>query len=115
MTKSTGDSDVSQFGCSDCDDVSRIANAARTSRLSRREVIHGAATAGAGAVLGLGGARLAGAQDGTPAASPVSGTPVASPVAGAQIDPTLTEPVQSYPLTAEKQTLRVMIPASANV
>ena len=124
MTKSTGDSDVSQFGCSDCNDVSRIANAARTSRLSRREVIHGAATAGAGAALGLGGARLAGAQDGTPAASPVSGTPVASPVsgtpvaspvAGAQIDPTLTEPVQSYPLTAEKQTLRVMIPASANV
>ncbi len=89
------------FGCSDCDDVSRIAAASRA-RLTRRKVVQGAAVAGA--ALGL-GAGVAGAQDASPEASP----------AGAQVDPTLTEPQATLPIVTEPTTLRVLIPSNPTV
>jgi len=79
--------------------------------MSRRNVLKGAAAAGAGAALGA--AVLPGtavlAQDASPAA-----TPAASPT-GAQVDVTSTEPQETYPLTAEKKTLKVTVASSASV
>jgi putative aldouronate transport system substrate-binding protein len=90
-----------EFGCVDCEDVNKIATAARV-RFTRRQAIQGAAAAGLAA--GLGGAAVAGAQDATPAAS-----------SGVQVDPTLTEPEQTYPLVSEPATLRVLIPSNPTV
>jgi putative aldouronate transport system substrate-binding protein len=87
-----------EFGCVDCEDVSRVAS---RSRLSRRKVVQGAAAAGAAIGLGSG---VAGAQDASPAAS-----------TGAQVDPTATEPQQTFPLVSEPTTLRVLVPSNPTV
>lgn len=104
------DRDSARFGCPECDEVSRIARSPSPARLNRRRMMQGAASAGV--ALSLGRAAHGVAQD----ASPVA-TPDASPVAstGAQVDPTVSEPKQTFPLAAETQTLRVLVPSSATV
>ena len=58
--------DHDAFGCPDCDDVARIAQQAR---LSRRQVVQGAAAAGAALGLGVG---VAGAEEASPPPGPRS-------------------------------------------
>ena len=92
--------ELESFGCVDCDDVSRIASA-RRARITRRQMVQGAAAAGMAA--GLGGQLLAGAQDASPASS------------GTMVDPTATEPQATVPRIAEGGTLRVLVPSNASV
>ena len=96
----TRDTGFEEFGCIDCDDVSKIASA-RRARFTRRKMMQSAAAAGA--AVGL-GSMVAGAQEASPAAS-----------SGAQVDPTVNEPQQTFPLVSEPTTLRVMIPSNPSV
>jgi putative aldouronate transport system substrate-binding protein len=75
---------------------------ASRARLSRRQVVQGAAAAGAALGLGVGAAS---AQDASPAASP----------AGVQVDPTASEPQATLPITTDGATLRVLIPSNPTV
>ncbi len=93
---------MEEFGCVDCDDVSRIASA-RRARFTRRQMVQGAAAAGAAAGLGL--HLSAGAQDGSPEAA-----------SGTMVDPTATEPLPTVPrLSEDGATLRVLAPSNASV
>jgi len=81
--------------------------------------VQGAGAASVALILGR-AANPAAGQDASPMASPMAtpgASPAASPItsAGAQVDPTAGEPQQSFPLTAETQTLRVLIPSSPTV
>ena len=90
------------FGCVDCDEVSRVASA-RRARITRRQMVQGAAVAGA--AVGLGMQFGAGAQDASPEAS-----------AGAMVDPTVNEPMATVPrLSDDGATLRVLAPSNASV
>jgi putative aldouronate transport system substrate-binding protein len=86
--------DTDRFGCPECRAVERAAHA-----FSRRVAMKGAAALAAGAAVA---GTVPGVAGQTPEASP----------AGPQVDPTKDQPQQSFPLTAEKKTLKVMIPSS---
>jgi len=77
--------------------------------ISRRNVLKGAAAAGAGAALAttLTPGSAVFAQDASPEASPAA--------TGATVDVTSTEPQQTYPLTDEKVTLKVTVASSPSV
>jgi putative aldouronate transport system substrate-binding protein len=68
--------------------------------MSRRTALKGAAAIAAGAAAAGTVSRVAG--QGTPAASPT----------GNQVDPTQDQPQQTFPLTEETKTLRMMVPSS---
>ncbi len=89
--------DGNGFDCPECEDVSRIGARAT---LSRRKVVQAAAAASA--AMGIGGTAVA--QEGSPAAS-----------TGVQVDPTATEPQQTFPLVSEPTTLRVLLPTATAV
>lgn len=94
--------EIEEFGCVDCDDVSRIASA-RRARFTRRKMVQGAAALGA--VAGLGVQLGAGAQDASPEAS-----------SGTMVDPTVNEPLPTVPrLSEDGATLRVLAPSNASV
>jgi len=86
------------FDCPECREVERIAR----SQMTRRTALKGAAAIAAGAAVAGGASNVAGQ------------TPEGSP-AGAQVDPNKDQPQQTFPLTEEKKTLRVMIPSHPNV
>jgi putative aldouronate transport system substrate-binding protein len=83
------------LGCPECREVERISRS-----MSRRTALKGAAAIAAGA-----------AAAGTVSSVAGQGTPAASPT-GQQVDPTTDQPQQTFPLTEETKTLRVMVPSS---
>ena len=85
-------------GCPECREIERLGAA-----VSRRTALKGVAVTAAGAAL-------AGTLNGASA----QGTPEATS-GGKQVDPTADEPKQTFPLTEETKTLRVMVPSNPGV
>ena len=77
--------------------------------VNRRNVLKGAAAAGAGAAFAttLVPGSAAFAQDASPEASPAA--------TGAQLDPTVNEPQQTFPLVSEPKSLKLTVASSAFV